>query len=226
MSESTTILPGVGAADHAERNRVLEANMGLVGKAVELVVSGMKGRPCDRDSLVQDGAIALLRAIERWREERGVKLSTYAFSSVIREIKMAATRAASEVNLVTTSVTDRNRVEKIKRKTGVEGDEAMATLGFDEHRKRRIEAVGEAMAMERSYSDTASPASGGDPFSEVDDKDEADSMLSLLDDDRSRQVVSLRFGLDGNGERKFKVIGEELGITKQRAFQIFKTGAA
>lgn len=57
-----------------ERNKMVAENMGLV---YSFVIS-LNVSPEYREDFIQEGAIGLMRAVERFDEERGVKLSTYA----------------------------------------------------------------------------------------------------------------------------------------------------
>jgi RNA polymerase sigma factor (sigma-70 family) len=61
----------------AAREQLITANMGLVRHVVQAVVGTAK--TLGREDLVQEGAIGLARAVDRWDPEIGGKFSTYAY---------------------------------------------------------------------------------------------------------------------------------------------------
>lgn len=71
------------AGDKAARNLLVECNLKLVLSAVQRF-SGRGGNP---DDLFQVGCIGLIKAIERFDIELGLRLSTYAFSLIIGEMR-------------------------------------------------------------------------------------------------------------------------------------------
>ena len=67
----------------AERDDFAEKNLGLV----HLCVKRFKGRGIEYDDLYSAGCIGLLKAVEAFDSERGVKFSTYAVPVILGEIK-------------------------------------------------------------------------------------------------------------------------------------------
>ena len=80
--ETNELLRRAHAGDREARNR-LESNLKLVLSAVQRF-SNRGGNP---DDLFQVGCIGLIKAIERFDIELGLKLSTYAFSLIIGEMR-------------------------------------------------------------------------------------------------------------------------------------------
>lgn len=66
-----------------ERNRLVQANMGLV----HACANRFRGRGVDYEDLVQSGCIGLLKAADGFDESRGFMFSTYAVPAIIGEIK-------------------------------------------------------------------------------------------------------------------------------------------
>ena len=81
--ETNELLPRAHAGDREARNRLVESNLKLVLSAVQRF-SNRGGNP---DDLFQVGCIGLIKAIERFDIELGLKLSTYAFSLIIGEMR-------------------------------------------------------------------------------------------------------------------------------------------
>ena len=81
--ETNELLRRAHAGDREARNRLVESNLKLVLSAVQRF-SNRVGNP---DYLFQVGCIGLTKAIERFDIELGLKLSTYAFSLIIGEMR-------------------------------------------------------------------------------------------------------------------------------------------
>lgn len=69
--------------DEKARDKILRHNLALVWH----VVKRFRGRGREKDDLFQVGCIGLLKAVDRFDLERGVKFSTYAVPSISGEIK-------------------------------------------------------------------------------------------------------------------------------------------
>ena len=67
----------------ALRNQLVEANLGIAAAVARKFV----GRGVDFDDLYQVASFALLKAIERYEPDRGVKLTSFVVPSMIGEIK-------------------------------------------------------------------------------------------------------------------------------------------
>lgn len=81
--ETNELLRRAHAGDKAARNLLVECNLKLVLSAVQRF-NGRGGNP---DDLFQVGCIGLIKAIERFDIELGLRLSTYAFSLIIGEMR-------------------------------------------------------------------------------------------------------------------------------------------
>lgn len=81
--ETNELLRRAHAGDREARNRLVESNLKLVLSAVQRF-SNRGGNP---DDFFQVGCIGLIKAIERFDIELGLKLSTYAFSLIIGEMR-------------------------------------------------------------------------------------------------------------------------------------------
>ena len=71
------------AGDKAERDAVVEANIGLV----YMVIKRFYGRGCETEDLFQIGVIGLLKAIDKFDLGKDLSFSTYAVPMIIGEIR-------------------------------------------------------------------------------------------------------------------------------------------
>lgn len=81
--ETNELLRRAHAGDREARNRLVESNLKLVLSAVQR----FSNRGDNPDDLFQVGCIGLIKAIERFDIKLGLKLSTYAFSLIIGEMR-------------------------------------------------------------------------------------------------------------------------------------------
>ena len=75
---------GEGSCDNAIREKLILDNM----KLVTSIVSKYYSKHCERDDFLQIGAIGLIKAVDTFDAGKGVKLSTYAYTLIEREILM------------------------------------------------------------------------------------------------------------------------------------------
>ena len=69
--------------DRAERNELVEKNIGLV----HACANKFRGKGAEYDDLFQAGCVGLIKAAENFDPERGFSFSTYAVPVILGEIK-------------------------------------------------------------------------------------------------------------------------------------------
>ena len=81
--ETSSLIRRLAGGDQQAKEILIEHNLRLVRS----IVSRFSGRGEEFDDLFQIGALGLMKAIERFNPDLGVKLSTYAVPVIIGEIK-------------------------------------------------------------------------------------------------------------------------------------------
>lgn len=220
-----------GAA--AER-RLIESNLRLV----VAVARKYANRGLAFLDLVQEGNIGLKRGIEKYDWRQGYRLSTYVYWW----IRQAVTRALAEQSR--TIRLPVHLVEQLGRLQSAAHD-LEAELGREPTPDEIAERVGLAPGRVRdALRNARAPASLDLPL-----RDEIDATLAdvvadprlLTPDEQAEQaifadelhaalrrhltprearVVQLRFGLRGERARTLKEIGDELGVSRERARQL------
>jgi RNA polymerase primary sigma factor len=211
------------------RNRMAASNLRLVAFfARRYARSGM-----DREDLVQEGYLGLMRAIERFDPDRGNRFATYAGWW----IRQSMTRAiADKVRTIRVPVhaweqlrrMDRFLERELRPNEPTIGEVA-AALDLPEHQVRKLMKVpSEPVPLvgddEASFLST-DPWSAGLPPSQEDvlaGKQMQRVVRCAVNDlhPRLARVVSLRFGLDGSGEKTLEEVGTMFGVTRERIRQI------
>lgn len=213
------------AGDLEARNRVVEGNMGLVAR-----VAGKYGLPAGcgltREDLLQVGMLGLMRAVERYSEQKAA-FSTYATIW----IRQAIGRALANVGLIRVPV----YVETNKRaeRRGTQPAPGVAKLAdAARHAAERVayvqsldEKVGASYHQgteERTLGDMVvdeSQDTEGEVVAAL-EREHLHTLLGILLTPRQRTVLSLRFGLTDGQDRTLEEVGELVGVSRERVRQV------
>lgn len=189
------------------------------------------------EDLIQEGAIGLNRAIERFDLGQNLRLSTYATWWV----RQAITRAiADQERLVRLPVHMHESLSAVRRATGAlysslgrepNDAEIAAAMGLPAKKVALLRAqMRSVVSLDLPLGEDGSMSLCdviASPLELAPDEAAAQGELSTCLRDllgtlteRERQVVSLRFGLDGAEPRTLEVIGQQFGVTRERIRQI------
>lgn len=223
----------VRTGDVAARNELVLHNQGLVCSIAKHFV----GRGLDLDDLISEGNAGLMRAAEDFDGKRGVRFSTYASHWVKESIRRGIENRGTTWPCRIPSFAHRLVMRWRKTEAAMtspsgqtpDPDEIAATLGLTPGRRECVEAALSVAWTIHEYDlpDDATLANLAvarpeDPGRDMDDRVERerlDAALARLGE-RARLVLTLRFGLDGQGRRTLHDAGKVLGITRERTRQI------
>jgi RNA polymerase sigma factor (sigma-70 family) len=182
------------------------------------------------EDLFQEGVCGLLKAIDRFEAERGLRLMTYA-TWYIREAMQQI--RARQSHLVALSSHDQTLLGQLE----------VQRTAF-QHRHERLPSVKElgqsvrvnprsisrlqmianpAISLERSGTEGSIPVPIDDPAHEFDRMEEIQTTVSRLLETlptRERLIVTRRFGLDGKEPTSLEVLGGDLNVSKERVRQL------
>jgi RNA polymerase primary sigma factor len=227
------------AAITAERTTLEEARRRLFEGNLRLVISiarRFEKSSAEIGDLVQEGNVALMRAVETFDPQRGVPFASFA-GPVIRRAMSEFVRATCKPVRVPKQVDEfRRRIRLaawyLASRFGKRAQPEEIAEYLEVPKSKVIEALA---AGERSVPLDAAPNDddepliehladprGADPADVVDSDQHAYPLAECLTDlaDRDRRVIEMRYGSDSCEEVTLEDVGRDLGVTRERARQL------
>lgn len=234
--EEIELAKKIETGDEIALNHLIEANL-------RLVVSIAKHYHCKSMSfldIVQEGNLGLIRAARKFDHKKGYRFSTVATYWIKQAIGRALEDNGRFVRLPANMVERANKVNKIRtqlmQSIGREptNDElATATELTAEQVKEIIEYNKETLSLdfkvtnnkddkETTIGDTIEDTSYEHPLKAIIREENKEIVNKVLDTltDKEKDVLSKRFGLNGNKICTLEEVGADYGLTKERIRQI------
>jgi len=219
--------------DPEARERLVRSNLRLVVNIAKKYVN----RGLALGDLIEEGNLGLLRAVDCFDPDQGVRFSTYAAWWIKQSIKRALLTSSQPIHIPSYMVELMNRWRHIypelearlgRRPSLKEMSKAMDLPS------RKVKAIyeivgtlnmgffGDSTEPSESLGETIKDTKVDSPEEMVLSTEQRSTLERLLTemDEREAKVLRLRFGLDGSEPLTLKQIGKELGLTRERIRQI------
>lgn len=231
--EETSLSRRARQGEQVARQRLIESNLRLVIK----VALRYAGRGLPLMDLIEEGNLGLIRAVEGFDAERGVRFSTYAMFWIRQKIEKALfeqrqpvrmpVNKARRVNLL--ARTEQGLLQRLGREPTLE--EVALELGEEAKEIRALKAY----VCQQSSFDQPSTQNSDRQLSEVIEDHNAADPVELLHrlaiegfleqwlqslDDRAREVVRRRFGLEGTERETLDSVARAMHLNREAVRQI------
>ncbi len=199
--------------------------------------------------LIQEGNVGLILAINKFKGEKGCRLSSYATYWIRQTIRSALRRESNELRLPTHTSVDISNFRKTSKELSTKlGREPSLEEISDKIKLTRTKGGGlkkvemlEAISKRHFYSLNA-PAVGTDtnliefipnpssidPIKPIEKKTRRNRLRKILGSglltEKEVTIIKLRFGFTGDQDgQTLEKIGDEFGVTRERIRQIIET---
>jgi RNA polymerase primary sigma factor len=234
--EETELARRVAAGDRQAEQRLVEANLRLVVKIARRYMN----RGLSLLDLIEEGNLGLIRAVQKFRGDRGTRFSTYATwwirQAVVRALANQARLIRLPVHVEALLAKYRRAKDRLTRQFG-RPPELREIAEALEVPVEQLEGLEEAAATPLSLETPIGKGSSvlqdlmPDPAGTGSDviasvlQEQADlrEILETLPGNE-RTVIEWRFGLGGETPMTLEGIGQRLGLTRERIRQIETSG--
>ena len=232
--EEVALTKAIQQGDRYAKQRLIESNMRLVIN----IAKTYRNRSIQLEDLIQEGAIGLMQAAERFDPDKGFRFSTYATHWIRQAIGRAIDNKSKAIRLPAHVSQSLRKVEKERMRLARE-------LGYDPSPEQLAAAMGisarklltllqssqDLLSLDMSVGDTGGMTLGGlirdtgvtaDPENLVIDQELATELQRIISElnDREQRVMRLRFRLEGSEPPPHDEVPSDMKLSRERLRQI------
>ena len=216
------------------RRQLIEANLRLVLH----LARKYRGFGVDLMDLIQEGNMGLMHAVEKFDYRRGYKFSTYATWWIRQYITRALAEQAHTIRVPLYKIDEIKRLGRVRRQLRQELESEPTLEAVAEQMEMSVQRVVTLLSTNQETISLDMPRKGGSDEIALSDlledaarnspeevlmtqtlHDQIQDVLSCLTE-REREVIQLRYGLDGYRERSLTEVGKKVGLSHEAVRQI------
>lgn len=221
------------------RSLVIEAKNELITRNLRLVVNIAKnyvGRGLPLLDLIQEGNIGLMKAVDKFKYQKGFKFSTYATWWIRQAITRALIDQTKTIRVPVHMMEFYNRVTKASRELTQQlgrepsNEEIAKRLSVPVRKVEEVfRAIQDPIALQTPVGDEDTELEDfiGDknspsPYSDAERNDISEQMQQILKTltPKEERVIRMRFGIGVDRDHTLEEVGRHLSITRERVRQI------
>jgi len=216
----------------AVKHELITCNLRLVINIAKHYV----GKGLTMLDLIQEGNIGLMKAVDKFRHEKGFKFSTYATWWIRQAIARALTDQAKTIRIPVHMMDFYSKVVRASRELVTQlgrepsKDEIAKRLGVEPEKVEAIlRSIQDPVALQTPVGDEDSALedficdkNSLSPYEDLEKNEITEKILMLLNTlkPRESQIIRMRFGIGMDREYTLEEIGRRLGITRERVRQV------
>ena len=231
-ADEVELSKAIEQGDMAAKRRMIECNLRLVVS----IAKNYRNQGLPFLDLIQEGMFGLIRAVEKFEWQRGLKFSTYATWWIRQAVARAIADKARTIRVPVHVVERMQKMHRAERHLWTQLAREPTLEEIADEAGLPLQQALEVRAAARASTSLDQPigeqedavfgdlVAGEEPLPEEEterrlQKEALDRALESLPE-RDRRVLELRYGLRGEEPHTLEHIGRRLGITRERVRQI------
>ena len=233
LEQETALARRVLKGDEAARQHMIQANLRLVVR----IAKDYDNFGLPLMDLISEGTFGLIKAVERFDPDKGGKLSTYAAWWIKQAIKRALASNGKTIRLPVHMVDRIAQMRRVANQLAKElerepaNEEIAQAMDIPLSKVVHMKSVANRAASldqpvgedgDATLGDLVKDESARSPFENLRGKSDLTEIAEMLAhlEPREAEVITLRFGLNGESPLTLEEVGEHFKLTRERVRQL------